>query len=330
MSKGARGIQLLFMVLLVLGVLVDLENFGEKRTEITMAASELYCDDSKFYGGGAIVASENYKLAIINFDGENIRVFDDVCANWIDAIAEEGIVIYGNVNGEVGIVKLDGDYNVISHEIIMTTDNLFIDPTIIKVDNTYYATVTEVIGTPNNSDMNSENGQYTIRLYSSSNLLNWSLNSEIVSCKNNLEDVDIFYRNGVFYVIYEKEVVDGGKSAICLRRSQDREGMAWEEGGILLESDCDHEPAAIERTWYGTYRLYYSSDKDNIGESYMGARMYYAEYNGKFEMLKKDVDIPSTTEVGILLYDVLRSNGTQKFLYCKNYYTDHALFIEER
>ena len=62
MSKGARGIQLLFMVLLVLGVLVDLENFGEKRTEITMAASELYCDDSKFYGGGLLLQAKTTNL----------------------------------------------------------------------------------------------------------------------------------------------------------------------------------------------------------------------------------------------------------------------------
>lgn len=330
MSKKFKGTQLLFMTFLVWIVLFGSGNVGEKRTEVMMDASELYCDDSKFYGEKAIIASENYRLAIIGFDGQNIKYFDDICVNWIDAIAEEGIVIYGNINGELGIVKLDENYNVISNEIIMTTDNLFIDPTIIKVGNTYYATITEIIGTPNNSDVNSENGYYTIRLYCSSDLSYWSFVSEVVSCKNNLEDVDIFYSNGLFHVVYEKEVVDGGNSAIYLQKSQNSEGKSWEEALILLESDCDHEPAVMERTWYGIYRLYYSCDKENVGESYMGARMYYAEYDGRFKMMKKDVEIPSVAEEGILLYDVLRSNGTQKFLYCKNYYTDHALFIEER
>lgn len=324
-----KRIRLLFMILLILAVLLGAGKTGEKKTEVLMDASELYCDDSKFYGE-AIIASENYKLAIIGFDGENIRIFDDICANWIDAIAEEGVVIYGNVNGEVGIMKLDSDYNVISNEIILTTDHLLIDPTIIKAEDTYYATVTEIVGTPNNSDINSENGLYTIRFYKSQDLSNWSVVSEIVSCKKNLEDVDVFYRKGIFHVIYEKEEVDGGDSAVYLQRSKDGEGKSWEEAVTLLESDCDHEPAVIERTWYGTYRLYYSCDKENVGQSYMGARMYYSEYDGRFKMLKKDVEIPSTAEEGILLYDVLRSNGTQKFLFCRNYYTDHALFIEER
>lgn len=302
---------------------------GEKAIQKVTVVEDLYCDDSKFYGD-AIISSENYKLAVIGLEGQNIRVYEEIDANWIDGIAEEGIIVYGNINQELGIVRLDENYNLLSRNVVMQSEHLLIDPSVTKWKDSYYMTVTEIEGIPNNGDVNSENGHYTIRFYQSDDLLEWKPVSEVVSCNHNLEDVELFVEDGIFHVIYEKETLDGADSWVMLQKSKDSEGKEWEEPIVLLENTCDNEPACMEKKRFGGYRLYYSCDKDKPGQSYMGAKMYYAEYDHKFRVKRKDVEIPSHTEDGILLYDVKEKDGVQRFLFCKNYYTDHSLVIEER
>lgn len=287
----------------------------------------LHSGDAKFLKN-SVVTSVDGKLTIYSMDGKKIKTYDDIHSNWIDSISDEGIIVYGNFNNEIGIAILDSDYNMISNEIVMKTPNLQIDPAIMKVKNNYYMTITEISGTVNNADKEMENGLYTIHLYKSDDLKTWTLLSDVVSCKNNIEDVDFFYHNNKFYVVYEKEEVDKGNSAICSIISKDSDGIEWEREKQLLKADCDHEPAAIFYDKNG-YVLYYSSDKDSIGQSYMGGKIYYAEYNNEFEVLCQDIELKTDIDGGILLYDVKIEKNTALFLVAENYLTDSNLAVVE-
>lgn len=268
--------------------------------KISTEIDGLHNGDAKFYRD-CIITSVDSVLKIFDKDGKNRKTYHDVTVNWLDSLPEEGIIVYGNGNNELGIVKLDDDYNLISNDVIMKTDNLQIDPTITKVGKFYYVTATEIEGTINNPDPEQENGFYTIHLYRSANLKDWTLVSDVAAAQNNLEDVDVFYKEDRFYVTYEKETVDKGDSAIELAVSEDKEGKTFSKPKQLLEADCDHEPAAIYAMKNG-YRLFYSCDKNERGESYQGAQAFYADFDLSWNLEKKDVLLHTETEKGILLY----------------------------
>lgn len=97
----------------------------------------------------------------------------------------------------------------------------------------------------------------------------------------------------------------------------------------MLEADCDHEPAIVQ-VYKDKYLLYYSCDKDNLRESYMGSKMYVSVYNKEWVLLEKDKEIDSDVKGGIILYDVMERNGKQFFLLSENYFTDGNLVVEER
>lgn len=293
----------------------------------TMEIKQLHNGDAKFYNDD-ILTNVNGVMAIYNTSGEQLKTYSEVAANWLSCISEEGIIVYGNFNQQIGVVKLDENYNIESNQIIMTTENLQIDPTIIKVNNTYYITVTEIEGNVNNADPSQENGNYTIHLYSSSDLVNWNYVSKVVEMKNNLEDVDIFFQENHFYVTYEQEVVDKGNSSICLIESEDESGSTWGEPRELLPADCDHEPASWQQIDDG-YRLYYSCDLKNEGESYMGGNIFYADFDKEYNLVKKDNEISTVTSKGILLYDVEQKQGKNIYLYAKDYLADCDMVIEQ-
>lgn len=302
-----------------------------RKTEVRMAITNLHNGDAKFLED-KIITNVGGILTLYDQNGNLLKNYEEVQANWIDVIPEDGIVVYGNFNHEIGIVKLDMNHNyeLLSNEVIMTTENLQIDPTIIKNSDTYYITVTEINGNVNNSDINAENGVYTIHLYKSYDLSQWNFVSDVASCQNNLEDVELGYINNSFYAVYEKEQLDKGNSSVCLAMSTDAEGLCWQEKAELLPPDSDHEPASFEALPNGKWKLYYSCDKDYPGESYMGGKIYYAIYDENFELQKKDKEIPSTTEKGILLYDVKKYDKKEQFLMAKDYLTSCDLVIEEK
>ena len=298
------------------------------QNKIILEGTDLHCADSKFYGD-KVLSSKDGLMTIIDYSGKVVKQYDNVHTNWLSALDDEGVIVYGNSNCEIGIARLDSDYNLISNEVIKTADHLMIDPTILKVEDTYYITYTDIIGTVNNKDSNVENGEYIINLLSSTDLSNWTEVGEVVRAKNNLEDADIFFEDGHFNFVYEQEDVDCGNSAIMLRQSLDATGTSWGEPITLLENDCDHEPAAIEKLDGDIYRLYYSCDK-GTGGSYAEGKVYYAEYDKDFSVISKDTLVPTVTQTGILLYDVKYSDNQVLYLYCKNYFTDNQLFIEEQ
>lgn len=292
-----------------------------------MSVPNLHNGDAKFYNQ-LIITNLKGKLAFLDLDGNIVHIYDDISAHWVNAIEDEGIVIYGNSEHEIGIARFDRDGQLISNQIIMKTDNLQIDPAILKANDHYYAITTEVEGNVNNSDPNIENGLYTIHLYQSDNLTDWTFVCDVISKKNNLEDAEFFYQNQHFYIIYEEEEVDKGNSSICLIKSKDEtDTIQWQQPKTLLSADCDHEPASVIAIEDG-YCLYYSCDKENPESSYMGAKMYYALFDRDFQLQKQDMAIQSITQTGILLYDVKIQDNQYQYLFARNYLSDCDLIVE--
>lgn len=296
-----------------------------ESTSILAVLSDLNSGDAKFYGENIITSVAGF-LHLYDQKGNNLKIYEEISSNWIDTIESEGIVIYGNLNKQIGIAKLDAKNNLISHDLIMESDNLQIDPTINKIGNTYYITVTEIEGNVNNASLEEENGTYTLHMYTSENLKDWDQLTDVISIQNNIEDVDVFEKDGIIYVTYEKEVVDKGLSGIYVKHSEDN-GSTWSDEIELLESNYDQEPAAIYEYNDG-WLLYYSSDKNNAGESYMGGEVFYALYDSDFRCKEKDVRVNTETKTGILLYDVAYINGKGYLLIAKDYLTSNSMVIE--
>ena len=327
MKKLRIGI--LFLIIMVtMQNLLKITSIAAPKTRIITELENLHNGDAKFYRN-QIVTSIGGKLAFCNLRGECINIYDEIEANWIDAIGADGVVVYGNFDKEIGIARFDKENQLLSNKVIMKTKNLQIDPTITKVKNKYYITVTEVEGKVNNAEEDKKNGIYTIHLYQSSDLVKWNYVDDVIRHANNLEDVDVKYQDNRFLVFYEKEEMDKGESSLCFRMSKDAKGSKWCPEKTIMKADCDHEPAVINQLKDG-YRIYYSSDKANPGESYMGGHIYYMELDEQFRVEKKDVKIQTATQKGILLYDVRKNKkGQRYFLYAKDYMTDCDLMVEK-
>lgn len=300
----------------------------ETPARIITEVDQLHNGDAKLYRNQIITSVEG-KFTVYDKKGEMVKQFPDIATNWIDCMDEEGIIVYGNGACQIGILQVDDEWNVVKNEIVMQTDNLQIDPTITKVKDTYYITVTEIIGTVNNADPSAENGEYILHLYKSADLSHWNLVSNIVDVNNNIEDVDMRYIDDRFFITYEKEVVDKGDSAIYVAISDDASGKQFSTSHQLLEANCDHEPATFEQMDNSVYRLYYSCDKNHKGESYQGAQVFYADYDSDWNPISIDNPVKTQTEQGILLYDVKNVKGNLQLLYARNYLTDCDMVVEE-
>lgn len=320
---------LILSIILFLLCIVFLYNRTEnQKCHIITDVEHLHNGDAKFYGD-YILTTVSGNLVVYDLKGNEVKSFSDISANWIYCQPDEHLIVYANSSKQVGILLLDDDLNILFHKIVMETSNLQIDPTILKVEQTYYMTVTEIEGTVNNADPNAENGTYTLHLYKSDNLTDWEFVQDIVSAKNNIEDVDLFYDNDRFYVTYEKETVDKGDSSIhvaILDRSLNSNlTMTYQ----LLEANCDHEPATIIKRRSG-YRLYYSCDKNYRGESYAGSQIFYADYDKNWNAIRIDQPVSTQTSKGLLLYDVEKTPKGTLYLYSQNYLTDCNMIIEEQ
>lgn len=292
--------------------------------QILLVEDDLHNGDAKFFADKVATNVDN-NLRIYSMDGSFNEY--DVPVNWIDVVSEERVLVYGNFENEVGIVHFDSDWNMTRHDVIFKNENLNIDPAIIKIDSTYYLTLTEIIGTVNNADINQPNGNYTIKLYSSEDLIRWNYVTDVTSSDNNLEDVKLISDNGKLGIMYEKEVVDKGDSSICFIESVgDTIGTSWSEEIILMDRNADHEPANIMKSENG-YIVFYSSDKEHPGESYMGAGMYYAVFDQDFNIIEKDIRISCDVNGGLLLYDVKLENGALFYIASEDYLTNCNLVV---
>lgn len=281
--------------------------------------------DAKFYND-YIITSVDEGVFMLDFDGNVVKSYEGLKASWMYVYPEEGLVVYSNHDNETHLMKLDENMDMISDEVILTSELLAIDPTICKVGDTYLVTHTTIEGTINNPDPNGDNGIYSLELFSSKDLKNWEHRTTIVSEKHDIEDIDLLYDNKLqdgsrrLYCFYEKEDYDKGPSAICMRYSEDT-GLTWSEENILIENIADNEMACVIPEYEG-WRLYYSSDYECVGESYNGASAYYADFDAEFQRSSVYQKVDMRDNYGIRLYEVKEWAGRLYFMFAHNYSTD--------
>ncbi|MGN0334333.1 MAG: hypothetical protein ACI4DV_01545 [Lachnospiraceae bacterium] len=275
--------------------------------------------DAKFYGDH-LITSVDEKIRVLDLQGNLLKTYDDLKASWIYVYEEEGLIIYSNHDYEIHLLKLDEQMDIVYDRVIFRTELLAIDPTVCKVEDTYLVSYTTIEGTINNPEPDGDNGRYTLELFASEDLENWEYRTAIVSEKQDIEDIDMLYDEGVLYCIYEKEDYDKGPSEICVKASEDA-GVTWSEETVLIENTADNEPACILKTENG-YRLYYSSDYACVGESYNGASAYYADLSRSFEVLSSYVRVDMKDNYGVRLYEVKELDGRLYLMFAHNFMTD--------
>ena len=286
---------------------------------------EFKSGDAKFFGD-RIVTSKDGSLCLLDFSGKITNHYADVPSAWVDGLFEDKVIILGNWNNEINILQLDKEMNKLQEYNVLHSDNLHIDPSICKIENVYFVTATEIVGNINNSDPKAENGTYTVHFLRSDNLKDWEPVSDIISVSSNIEDIDLVYHKGRIYVCYEKEIVDKGRSEINLKYSDDL-GISWSDEVNLLPADCDHEPVCFIPEEDG-FRLLYSSDKENPGKSYSGGRIYYAEFDQKYQLIVKDMKIETKTNEGLLWYDYAEYDDGDYYLFAGDYLNTNDLILE--
>lgn len=343
-KKGVVVILLLSLIIIIDITTIHASGLG-RYSQISVdriTESKVISSNDAKYMSDHIIAGVNGALTIMNLDRSVVASFPEVRVNWLDSVDEDGLIIYGNFNKQLGIARLQqGDsYNLISNDIIFEGPNTYIDPTIIKVNDYYYITFTEIIGRVNNATSFSEdkaskiNGEYILHMWrarTNSDLGNknsWEEVSILQDNFHNTEDIDILYSDNHFTVVFEYENYDKGCSAIKAIQSLDSEGYRWGNPIELLPNDSDHEMASI---WDegDHYTLWYSCDKEAVGKSYMAGRIYYAEYDRDWNLLTKDNEIAGNyNEVGgVRLYEVTKIDDVIHFLYAKDYLIANKLSV---
>lgn len=326
--KKKRRLQvfiIFFCAILCLSVLYFKKHTTEDKCETLAVISSKKTGDSKLWKD-KIISSTSGHLILFDFNGSIVREYLDLEADWIYPLENSDFIIGGNFNNEVFSFSLDSDGNVLEYHNILTSDNVMIDPTVVQMDDTYLFTCTEIEGVVNNSNLNIENGTYTIHTYTSKDLKNWIYQSDIITCKKNLEDGDMLYQNGILYYIFEKEICDKGPSSINVISSMDK-GLSWGQEKEILAADADYEPGICLPTKSG-YVLYYSSDKKNPEKSYNGSSIYTIELDKNFNIISSEIEIDLNDHQGMSLYDVAIENDRYYFLYCQDYLTDNNLILK--
>lgn len=285
----------------------------------------LHNGDVKFYDNKYIVGNDNGTLGIFDFNGQRVRKYDDIKLNWLSVEDTDNIIIYANSNKEVGILKLDDSLNIILNEIIMRNDKMTIDPTILKINDTYFITVTTINGTINNSNPDKDNGIYSVDLYKSKDLLNWTHIDTIIRDNHNIEDLAAMNVNGTYYIFFEREVVDKGNSSLEVIFSNNK-GTKWSSPKILCKAEADNELGNII-FYKNKFILYYSSDYLNKGTSYEGASIFVKYFDKNFENASSPKVYKEFSST--LLFDVLKSDDSLYFVYNEHYMTQSNMVLAQ-
>ena len=111
-----------------------------------------------------------------------------------------------------------------------------------------------------------------------------------------------------------------------MRYSAD-EGITWSEEHILIENVADNEMACMIPEYEG-WRLYYSSDYADIGASYNGASVYYADFDADFKKLTDYQNVDMRDNYSVRLYEVKELNHRLYFMYSHNYSTDKDFVLK--
>ncbi|MBS6396895.1 MAG: hypothetical protein KH452_07055 [Clostridiales bacterium] len=286
--------------------------------------------DAKFLGD-QIITSVDEGICILDMDGQVVKTFDGLSASWLyvqedTSGADPGwAVVYSNHANETHVLRLSMENELLDDQVAVATDMLAIDPILIRTEDEWLLTHTAIEGTINNPSPDGENGTYTVKLYRSEDLTDWEYVTDIISRKQNLEDGDIRYLDGVLYYFFEKEEYDKGPSAVCVMESSDG-GESWSEPKELLPAVADNEMAGCEPTESG-WRLYLSSDYACVGESYQGASAYYADFTGEFEPVSMYRTVEMPDNHAVRLYEVKKEGGQTHFLFARNFLTDCDLLL---
>lgn len=332
------------MLVPALGVLVGFLALAVGRTgtdENGFTLPGYHNADAKFLGDH-IVTSVEEGICLLDQNGEVVHRYDGLSAPWIyvqemssgmDGAGQEMpggraaayAVAYSNHENETHILQLTGEGAFISDQTILETDVLAIDPILLKKQDTWYLTHTLIEGTINNPDPDGENGTYTVKLYRSENLDTWEYVTDIISRKQNVEDGDLRFVDGILYYFFEMEQYDKGPSAICVMTSED-DGVTWSEPRELLPAVADNEMASCESAEDG-WRLYVSSDYACVGESYQGASVYYADYTRDFQPVCTYQPSAMPDNQAVRLYEVKEIGGQLHFLFARKFLTDCDLLL---
>ncbi|MCQ2510443.1 MAG: GBS Bsp-like repeat-containing protein [Lachnospiraceae bacterium] len=295
-------------------------------TESIYRVDHMGHSDVKFMNG-KLAARQNGQLVLLNLNGTMFKCFPEIHAYWLYCLESENLIVYCNEAKQVGLLKLDSSFNIMWNITVAEMANTVIDPAIAKTSDGYMITATEITGNVNNADPSLENGIYTICSWDSSDLVNWNRRENLITADQNLEDVDLYEKDGVLYLVYEQEIRDKGNSSIMCKTSSDQ-GYTWSKPIELLPADCDHEPAVFSSNG-DRFILFYSADKDLPGTSYMGAKAYYAVYDKNLNCISRDNEVKTGSKGGVLWYDVTWIDSTHYILYAENYLTTGTLVVEK-
>lgn len=297
-----------------------------QENQTLFISKHLWNGDAKFFND-YIITNVNGRLIILNNKGHIEKSYSDIHANWLDTIEQENLIVCSSSDNKTNMIRLDSNLNLLSKTEIFSSDTLNVDPSIIKVKNTYYLTLTTIKGTVNNADKSKKNGTYTVKLYKSTDSIHWTFVTNIVSYPNNIEDVILYYHNKIMYLVFEKETYDKGKSSILIIQSNDY-GATWNSEKQLVPSSSDNEPAHFTITEQGP-QLYYSSDIKHPGKSYEGASIYVNNYNFSMKKILSHRKPKMNHNPGNLLYDIHRKKGKLYYLFTQKYMTESNLILEK-
>lgn len=282
------------------------------------------------FGDCKLIDFQNEVYIVANLDSElSVRKINDssssfkstkpiISSDWLDVIEHKGSILCVTASFKeksLRLYKIDMqslNANLLA-TVIQHDEQLMIDPTLIKVEDKYLITYTQIKGNINNGDTLKPNGHYEVILVESNDFIDWKEVSSIVSEDTNIEDGFLYFdgeKNSLFF-LYEEEVFDKKKSAIKIKKSTDG-GVNWDEPITLLNASADQEPAAIFNCNNKNY-LFYSSDLDDLGASYYGAKGYISSFSS-FNYTPEQINISLRLDYGILLYDVLLNNNKMHIL----------------
>ncbi len=327
-TAGIRNLKIILYIILIAGLFAGCAAEREKKCSINplFKLDNLKNGDAKFFGEN-ILASVGGKLYLFDRDGTNIARYD-INANWISVLEEERTIVYGSFDKTVGICRINKENVLVENQIILASENLMIDPAVLKAGDRYYITATHIDGTVNNADPDKINGRYTVKLYVSKDMKQWDYISDIVDVNFNVEDVRLYNYNGKLQLVYEQELVDKGRSSIRMKESEDF-GATWGDSRVLVDCDGDNEPGVLQREKAGDYCFYFSSDKENPGKSYDGAYIYELHLDKQFIPDSECRKIELDDKEGRLLFDVKSQSEYIYLLSEGNYIKDGNLILEE-
>ena len=282
------------------------------------------------FGDCKLIDFQNEVYIVASLDGElSINKVSDssasfkgtqpiVSSNWLDIIEDHGSLLCVTASFKDKSLRLYKiDMQSLNVQLIATVlqydEQLLIDPTFLKVEDKYFITYTQIKGNINNADISKQNGHYEVVLVASNDLIHWKKISSIVSEDTNIEDGFLYVEaaeNSLCF-LYEEETFDKNTSALKIKKSTDS-GVSWQAPTTLLNATADQEPAAIFKCNEKRY-LFYSSDLDNPGASYYGAKGYISSFSN-INYTPDQTNIGLELDEGIILYDVMLNNNKMYLL----------------